>query len=178
MATGTVSGTVSFTSTGAGGPISNRFFVYICTKSTNDPYIPPYASDIRTLSRDVSDGFLALSGGHKMAGQFSLFPLQRSVPSHLLCDGREVSKTAFPELYSYLGDSQGAPADAANFKLPNFIAAAAFVPAATAQAETVNEGTVSTPVPTDPAVPDYDWYGDNYGDVESGGKSFPPWYIP
>ena len=28
----------------------------------------------------------------------------RSVPNHLLCDGREVAKASFPELYGYLGD--------------------------------------------------------------------------
>jgi tail collar domain len=133
----------------------SEIFVYICTKTTADPYIPPY--DTHSLARDVSDAFVALSGGYRVVGQLGLYPLQRSVPSHLLCDGQEVAKVSFPELYDYLGDTQGTPADADNFVLPNYLGD--LTPAAVADPETVNEGTVSTP-----------GTGDTEGAVDSGGR--------
>lgn len=146
----------------------SELFAYICTKETADPYIPPTAINITTLSRDVSDAFYALQGGHRLVGQISLFPIQRSVPSHLLCDGREVSKTSFPELFAYLGTTQGTAVDPDNFVLPNFVGEE-LTPAATAEPETTNAGTVSTPQPSDPDLPDFD----KWGDTDSGGRFKP-----
>ena len=37
----------------------------------------------------------------------------------LLCDGSEVSKTDYPELYGAIGDLWGTPSSSSNFKLPN-----------------------------------------------------------
>lgn len=147
----------------------SELFAYICTKSTVDPYVPTTAIDVQHLSRDVSDGFLALSGGYFRVGQLAFFPVQRSVPSHLLCDGREVPKASFPELYQYLGSSQGAPVNPDNFKLPDFIGAASFAPAPTASTETATQGTVDTPEPT-PPVGDPEPIHEIYGPVESGGR--------
>ena len=146
----------------------SQLYAYICTRTTSDPYVPQQAINIRQLSRDVSDAFVALSGGYYQVGQLVFYPLQRSVSSHLLCDGREVDRTAFPELFGYLGVSEGAPSVATKFKLPNFIAAASFVPAAAAVTETTSGSTTSTPppAPTSPA--------DIYGDVDSGGRRYLP----
>lgn len=142
----------------------STLYAYISTKTTADPYIPPTSSDIRLLSRDVSDAFVALSGGYQMVGELKMFPVQRSVPGHLLCDGREVYKAAYPELFAYLQDSQGTPADPDKFVLPSFVGATDFTPAPAAEVETENSGTVSTP----PPLGDYD--PANYGDVDSGGR--------
>lgn len=114
---------------------------------------------MRFLHRDVSDALAGFAGGHQVVGRLAFYPLQRSVPGHLLCDGKEVSKTSFPELYAYLGDTQGTPADSDNFVLPDFLGA--ITPATVADPETVSDGTVSTP-----------GTGENYGDVDSGGR----WY--
>jgi hypothetical protein len=145
--------------------VSTAYF-YICTKTTADPYIPPRAISLDTLSRDVSDAFSALSGGRIEVGQIAIYPVQRSVPNHLLCDGREVSQISFPELYAYLGDSQGTAA-AGNFKLPDFLSG--FSAAATADTETVTDGTVTTPAPTTPP-PAYDPDSNVWGDADSGGR--------
>lgn len=135
----------------------SELFTYISTKTTADPYIPAASRDLRFLARDVSDALTAISGGHQVVGRLAFYPLQRSVPGHLLCDGQEVAKVSFPELYEYLGDTQGTPADADNFVLPNFLGTIA--PAATADPETVTNGTVNT-----------SGSGDTFGDVDSGGK--------
>ncbi len=121
-------------------------YAYICTKQTADPYVPPYATNLSTLARDAADGFAALSGGYLRVGQISFFPVQRAVPFHLLCDGKEVPKALFPELFEYLGNAEGTPTDAANFILPNFIGA--IDPATTAVPETVTESTVTSETPT------------------------------
>jgi hypothetical protein len=150
----------------------SQFFVYICTKTTSDPFIPPRAVSIETLTRDVSDAFMALQGGRYELGKLALYPVQRSVPNHLLCDGREVPKVSFPELYSYLGDSEGTPADPDNFVLPDYLSA--FAPATTADTETATDGTVTTPPPATLPPTDYPERTDRvWGDVESGGRRLP-----
>jgi hypothetical protein len=146
----------------------SQFFTYICTRSTADPFIPRMTASVEMLSRDVSDAFSAISGGHREVGQLAFSPVQRSVPDHLLCDGQEVSQASFPELYSFLGDSEGA-ATAGKFKLPDYLAA--FSPAATADAETVTDGTVSAPPPAVPPPTDYPEREERFwGDVDSGGR--------
>jgi hypothetical protein len=108
----------------------SQFFTYIASKSTTDPYLPTRTVSLEVLARDVADAFSAISGGRFEVGKLAFYPVQRSVPNHLLCDGREVSKASFPELYRYLGDVEGTPVDAANFVLPNYLTG--FAPATTA----------------------------------------------
>jgi hypothetical protein len=152
----------------------SEFYAYICTKTTADPYIPARTASVDILSRDVSDAFSALSGGHNQVGRLAFFPVQRAVPNHLLCDGREILKTSFPELYSYIGDSQGASGDPLKFKLPDYLAA--LVPASAADTETETEGTVETPPPAVPPSTNYPEKSDPYwGDVDSGGRTI---YVP
>ncbi len=147
----------------------SQFYTYIATKTTADPYLAPRTANITILARDVADGFSALSGGRLNVGQLAFFPVQRSVPNHLLCDGREVLQSSFPELYGYLGASEGAPVDAAKFKLPNYLST--FAPATTASTETVHQGTASTPEPAVlPPAYNPETSTPTWGDVESGGR--------
>ena len=140
--------------------MTSTVYPYIATLTTSDPYLPVRPLDLARLSRDVSDAFVAISGGHQVVGRIVFFPVQRSVPYHLLCDGKEVAKLSFPELFEYLGTSQGAAVDAVNnFLLPNYIGAASLAPAATAPAETVVDGTVSSTGSPDTS-----------GDSDSGGR--------
>lgn len=143
-------------------------YTYICTKSTVDPFFSPRATSWEKLAIDVADGFAALSGGRFEVGKLAQFPAQRSVPYHLLCDGREVSKEAFPELYDYLADSEGTPVDPDNFVIPNFLTT--ITPATVADTETATEGTVTTPPPVPPAPGDPEPEAPLYGPVDSGGR--------
>lgn len=148
----------------------SEIFTYICTKQTADPFIPPASVNIDHLSRDVSDGFAALQGGYFRVGQLALYPAQRAIANHLLCDGQEVPKASFPELYDYLRDFEGTPADPLNFVLPNYIGS--LVPAAVAAPETVEGGTVTSETPSDPGTGaggsvDYA--------VDSGGRYYDIW---
>lgn len=152
----------------------SSLFTYICTKSTADPFIPSTAPNQVIFNRDVSDAFAALAGGHTVVGKLAFFPVQRSVPNHLLCDGSEVARASFPELFDLLGTSQGTAANPANFVLPNYLGS--LTPAATASPQTVTEGTVSTPPPggvTPPATET-----PIYGDVDSGGRRTSRTFIP
>jgi len=150
-------------------------FTYIATRSTVDPYIPPQTANIALLARDTSDGFYALSGGHNVLGRLAQFPVQRSVANHLLCDGREVSKESFPELFDYLGNSQGASFDVNYFVLPNYTTA--ITPATAPAPETATEGTVTTadptpaPAPAPGAEPAPAEEYPIYGDADSGGRT-------
>lgn len=146
----------------------SEIFVYISTRSTADPYIPTQARDLATFSRDVSDGFYALQGGRQSVGKLAFFPLQRAQSDHLLCDGKEVRKDQFPELYEFLGDFMGTASDPAYFVLPNYVGEGALTGAAAAAAETVAGGTVTS----EPSTPG----GGNSGGsidrpVDSGGRT-------
>lgn len=143
----------------------STLYVYICTRSTVDPVVPSRYSNPTIFARDVSDSFTALVGGHLVVGRLAFFPIQRSVPNHLLCNGSEVSKASFPELYEYLADTQGTAGTAGNFVLPNYIGQ--LTPATTSTPETVTSGTVSTP-PPDPSEPRVNV--PKFGPVDSGGR--------
>lgn len=140
-------------------------YTYIATHSTVDPYVAPTAINLPMLARDTSDALVALSGGRIEVGKLAFYSVQHAVPSHLLCDGREVAKLAYPDLYALIQDSEGVAGSALNFKLPNFIASALST-AATAATETQVEGTVYTapPAAATPAQTPY------YGGVDSGGR--------
>lgn len=127
--------------------MSSTVFPYICTKQTVDAFVPAAARDLTSFARDVSDAFYATQGGYLTVGKLAFFPLQKAVPFHLLCDGKEVPKASFPELYEYLGDLMGTALDADNFVLPNYIGGT-ITPAATAVSETVAGGTVTSETPT------------------------------
>jgi hypothetical protein len=89
-----------------------------------------------------------------------------------------VPKVSFPELYDYLGDSQGTPADADNFVLPNYLTG--LTAATTAETETVVDGSVSTPstpdTQPDPEPGTSPTAPVRVGVVDSGGRlvKFPP----
>lgn len=120
----------------------SELFAYICTKQSSDPFVSPTTASLPAFSREVADAFYAVQGGFLRVGQIAFFPAQRSIPFHLLCNGQEVSKVSFPELYDYLGDFEGVPVDPENFVLPNFIGS--ITPAAAAAPETVEGGTVTS----------------------------------
>jgi hypothetical protein len=69
-----------------------RAFRLHLEQDTADPYIPTRTVSLDVLARDVADAFSAISGRAVRSGKLAFYPVQRSVPNHLLCDGREVSK--------------------------------------------------------------------------------------
>ena len=130
--------------------MTSAVYTYICVRQTLDVEVPSRASNLTLFARDVSDAFYATQGGYRTVGQLALFPAQKSIADHLLCDGKEVPKESFPELYDYLGDFEGTPVDPDNFVLPNYIGTLAA--AATAAPETVESGTVTSETPSDPGT--------------------------
>lgn len=118
-------------------------FIYICTKQSADVFIPPVPVSLQTLSRDVSDAVFAMQGGYLRVGQLAFLPLQKSLPNHLLCNGQEVRKDKFPELYEFLGDFMGAASGPDFFKLPNYVGGT-LEPAPAAAPEVVQGGTVTS----------------------------------
>ena len=54
-------------------------------------------------------------------GAYLAWSSQDKIPAgYLLCDGREISKTEYKELYEIIGDTYGTPSDTSKFKLPKF----------------------------------------------------------
>lgn len=56
---------------------------------------------------------------YTMAGEIKMWAGDAIPDGWLLCDGSEVSKTTYPNLYAAIGDSWGVPNSSSNFKLPN-----------------------------------------------------------
>ena len=54
-----------------------------------------------------------------MAGEIKMWAGNKIPDGWLLCDGSEVSKTEYPNLYAAIGDLWGTPNSSSNFKLPN-----------------------------------------------------------
>lgn len=74
------------------------------------------------------NGDTNINGDTKIWGQFQVVNLAGEIKmwagneipyGWLLCDGSEVSKTDYPELYGAIGDLWGTPNSSSNFKLPN-----------------------------------------------------------
>ena len=74
------------------------------------------------------NGDTNINGDTKIWGQFQVVNLAGEIKmwagneipyGWLLCDGSEVSKTDYPELYGAIGDLWGTPSSSSNFKLPN-----------------------------------------------------------
>ena len=74
------------------------------------------------------NGDTNIDGDTKIWGQFQVVNLAGEIKmwagneipyGWLLCDGSEVSKTDYPELYGAIGDLWGTPNSSSNFKLPN-----------------------------------------------------------
>ena len=56
---------------------------------------------------------------YTMAGEIKMWAGDTIPDGWLLCDGSEVSKTKYPNLYAAIGDLWGTPNSSSNFKLPN-----------------------------------------------------------
>lgn len=56
---------------------------------------------------------------YTMAGEIKMWAGDTIPNGWLLCDGSEVSKTDYPNLYAAIGDLWGVPNSSSNFKLPN-----------------------------------------------------------
>ena len=74
------------------------------------------------------NGDTNINGDTKIWGQFQVVNLAGEIKmwagdaipyGWLLCDGSEVSKRDYPELYGAIGDLWGVPSSSSNFKLPN-----------------------------------------------------------
>ncbi len=154
-------------------------FVFIAAKTTPDVALPTQARIQSDFNRRVTNAFRSQGGGRLVVGDLKFRPNGNSIPYHLLCDGSAVSRLSFPELFRFLGTSEGAGDGSTTFNLPNYLGAPIEVPA-TAPVQTITEnGTISSGVPvtdqagnpiTSPSEPGTTG-GTEGGNVVSGGVS-------
>ena len=117
-----------------------QVYTFIATRTTVATTIP-LRTPLNDLTRRVRNTFSATDYPTRV-GELRDFPLATAIPGFLLCDGSEIARVSFPELYAYLGDSQGAATSSANFLLPNYVGTKTQAP--TAPAQTIVNGTVNT----------------------------------
>ena len=142
------------------------FYRFIATKTSYATTIPLNVKP-NELVRRVRGALLA-TAYPTLVGELKDFPLSTAIPNFLLCDGSEVAQIDFPELYAYLGDSEGTPVVATNFLLPDFVGVS--TPAPTYPPQTTDGGSVNTggtgTEPTDPGQTG----GTTGGNPVSGGR--------
>ena len=142
-------------------------YTFIATQTTYASTIPPIARSLGDLTRRVRDAMLATQFPTRV-GDLLDRPLSTAIEGFLLCDGSEVGKIDFPELYAYLGDTQGTPVDAANFLLPDYVGTKTQAPTAPVQVVvggTVQVGTAPVTPPVTPGIS-----GGTVGNPPSGGR--------
>lgn len=107
-------------------------FVFIATRSTPDLALPPQAGgNQEAFNRRIAQILGILAGGHQTAGHLRLRPTGDPIKDHLLCDGSEISRTQFPELFAYLGTQYGEGDGSTTFNLPDYRNGSLTVPAET-----------------------------------------------
>jgi Phage Tail Collar Domain len=145
----------------------SEVYTFIATKTTYAATIPLGIRTVEDLNRRVRK---TLSGSSYplLVGELRDFPLPVAVPNFLLCDGSELAQLDFPELYAYLGDSQGTPVTSGNFLLPNYVGSKDQSPDAPPQ--TVDPGSVG--IGQDPSEPTDPGQGGGTtgGNPPSGGR--------
>lgn len=143
-------------------------YVFICTKSTADVFVPPFPRTLEELGRWVSSAFAAIAGGWMRAGDLVFRPKADAFNNHLLCDGSTITKDQFPQLVRYLGGD-----GATSAVLPNYLTGLTF--ASEAPDQTVTTGgsvVIGTPTPT--PTPTGGQTGGSGGNVSSGGRARNP----
>jgi hypothetical protein len=148
----------------------SSLFLFIATKTTADAVLPVQTANQADYNRRISNTFRAQSGGRLVVGDLKLRPNGNAVPNHLLCDGSAISRTQFPELFAFLGTSEGAGDGTTTFNLPNYLGTSLAVPA-TAPVQTITDaGTVSSGEPiTEPTTPG-ETGGTDGGNITTGGR--------
>jgi hypothetical protein len=147
----------------------STLYVFICVKTTPDVVLPVQTNNQVDYNRRISNTFKAQAGGRLTVGDLKLRPTGSAIPNHLLCDGSAVSRLQFPELFAFLGTSEGAGDGTTTFNLPNYLGTPLTVPA-TAPPQVVENGTVSSGDPvTQPSTPAQTG-GTEGGNVVSGAR--------
>ena len=107
--------------------ISTENYIFDAFKGTNGT--EEYQSfSVGGIARDFSNSSRNPKGNfdcymhptfYTMAGEIKMWAGNEIPYGWLLCDGSEVSKTDYPELYGAIGDLWGVPNSSSNFKLPS-----------------------------------------------------------
>ena len=145
-------------------------FLFICTKTTADVAIPNRAFDQGEFNRRISNTFKAQAGGHLTVGDLKARPNGNAIANHLLCDGSEVSRVQFNELFRLLGETEGAGDGATTFNLPNYMGAPLEVPADGPTQNISEQGTVDNAVPVTEPSGSGEIGGTEGGNILSGGQ--------
>ena len=140
----------------------------VCVSQENPLAVPVFAQSQDDFNRRIAGATnsLAQSHGNASVGDVKLIAGTTLPTNWLFCDGSEIERLAFPQLYAELGDKWGAGDGSATFNLPNFQAATPPVAATTTPATTISGGSVTV----DGSVPTSGEVGGTGGNTTTGGR--------
>jgi hypothetical protein len=150
--------------------VSGRIYWFICTTASYPSAVPVVAGSQAQFNRKSANAIAGLSKSRHEVGDLLPRTSSNPVNNHLLCDGSEVSRTAFPQLFAAIGDAWGAGDGTTTFNIPNLVGAT-LPNATTAPAQTIADTTSSTGgtvvTPSAPAQTG----GARGGNYQTGGRS-------
>ena len=123
--------------------MSGSVYWFICTTSAYPSPVPIVAGSGKEFMRRTANAIAGLSKTRHQVGDLLARPTSQAVNNHLLCDGSEVSRTDFPQLFEEIGTEWGVGDGTTTFNIPNLVGTS--IPnATTAPPQTVTDTTVST----------------------------------
>lgn len=142
---------------------------FICTTASYPSAVPVVAGSQQAFNRRAANALAGLSKSRHEVGDLLARPNPNAINNHLLCDGSEVGRTAFPQLFAAIGTDWGAGDGSTTFNIPNLLGTT--IPnATTAPPQVIADATVSTGAVIDQPTSPGEAGGSVGGNVSSGGR--------
>lgn len=160
---GGASGSVTYTLV-----VSGSVYWFICTNAAV-PQVPHHSDP--QFNRKAASALTALIKSRSLAGHMIARPTPDPFNGHLLCDGSEIGRTDFPQLFEAIGTTWGVGDGTTTFNIPNLVVTpfpvATSVPTQTVTPTTVSSSTTTVSTPSGEGSTG----GSTGGNVSSGGRS-------
>jgi hypothetical protein len=123
--------------------VSGKIYWFICTNSAYPSALPIVAASQLEFNRRTANALAGLNKTRHQVGDLIARPVASPVNGHLLCDGSEVGRTDFPQLFEAIGTSWGAGDGTTTFNIPNLVTQTLPL-ASSAPTQTISDSTSST----------------------------------
>lgn len=122
--------------------LSGALYWFICSTAAYPASVPIVAGSQADFNRRTANALAGLSKSRHQVGDLLARPVATPVNGHLLCDGSEVGRTDFPQLFAEIGTAWGAGDGSTTFNIPNLVTASLPL-ATTAPAQTITDTTTT-----------------------------------
>lgn len=147
-----------------------EIYWFICSRSAYPVVVPTVASNQSNFNRQMSNAVAGIRNSRHAVGDLLVRPIPKAIKDHLLCDGSEVARLSFPQLFAEIGTQWGEGDGETTFNLPNLLGAT-LPNATTAPEQTITDSTVSTGGEITEPTEAGQTGGTSGGNVSTGGRT-------